>query len=199
MGALKSESYQEPTLSSLAERVITIIFSAATNDKVDIMTTVGLSFTNAGYTPTHIENSMIGISLHIPRGSLHDAELKTWILAMMASSNGNPFPHYWPFVRGIHRSPVNSPHKGQWRGPLVFSFICAWINGWVNNHKASDMRRHRAHHNVTVMGNVKLGCQLPEPCQLSLSTEIYVIRLLKQSLLVQRTLIWGTPQTEQFL
>ena len=35
------------------------------------------------------------------------------------------FPRYWPFVRGIHRSPVNSPHKGQWRGALVFSLICA--------------------------------------------------------------------------
>ena len=23
------------------------------------------------------------------------------------------FPRYWPFVRGIHRSPVNFPHKGQ--------------------------------------------------------------------------------------
>ena len=23
------------------------------------------------------------------------------------------FPRNWPFVRGIHRSPVNSPHKGQ--------------------------------------------------------------------------------------
>ena len=23
------------------------------------------------------------------------------------------FPRYWPFVGGIHRSPVNSPHKGQ--------------------------------------------------------------------------------------
>ena len=23
------------------------------------------------------------------------------------------FPRYWPFVRGIHRSPVNSPHKGR--------------------------------------------------------------------------------------
>ena len=43
------------------------------------------------------------------------------------------FPRYWPFVWGIHRSAVNSPHKGQWRGPLMFSFICAWINGWVNN------------------------------------------------------------------
>ena len=31
---------------------------------------------------------------------------------------------YWPFVRGIHRSPVNSTHKGQWRGALMFSLIC---------------------------------------------------------------------------
>ena len=26
------------------------------------------------------------------------------------------FPRYWPFVRGTHRSLVNSPHKGQWHG-----------------------------------------------------------------------------------
>ena len=34
------------------------------------------------------------------------------------------FSRYWPFVRGIHRSPVNSPHKGQWNGALMFSLIC---------------------------------------------------------------------------
>ena len=33
------------------------------------------------------------------------------------------FPCYWPFVWGIHKSPVNSPHKGQWRGALMFSLI----------------------------------------------------------------------------
>ena len=43
------------------------------------------------------------------------------------------FPRYWPFVRGIHRSPVVSPHKDQWRGALMVSLICAWTNGWVNN------------------------------------------------------------------
>ena len=37
------------------------------------------------------------------------------------------FPCYWPFVRGIRRSPVNSPHKGQWRGALIFPLICSWI------------------------------------------------------------------------
>ena len=61
------------------------------------------------------------------------------------------FPRYWPFVRGIHRSPVNSPHKGQWRGGLIFSLICVWINGWVNNREAGDLRCYRAHYDVTVM------------------------------------------------
>ena len=61
------------------------------------------------------------------------------------------FPRHWPFVRGIHRSPVNSPHKGQWHGALMFSLICAWINGWVNNREAGDLRRHRAHYGVIVM------------------------------------------------
>ena len=60
------------------------------------------------------------------------------------------FPSYWPFVRGIHRSPVNSPHKGQWRVALMFSLIFIWINGWVNNREAGDLRRHRAHYDVIV-------------------------------------------------
>ena len=61
------------------------------------------------------------------------------------------FPRYWLFVRGIHRSPVNSPQKGQWRGALMFSLICVWINGWVNNCEAGDLRRYLAHYDVTVM------------------------------------------------
>ena len=61
------------------------------------------------------------------------------------------FPRYWPFVRGIHRLPVNFPHKGQWRGALMFCLICAWFNGWVNNGEAGDLRRHRVHYDVTVM------------------------------------------------
>ena len=60
------------------------------------------------------------------------------------------FPRYWPFVRGIHRSPVDSPHKGQWRGALMFYLICAWISGWVNDREAGDFRRHRAHYDVIV-------------------------------------------------
>ena len=70
------------------------------------------------------------------------------------------FPLYWSFVRGIHRSPVNSPHKGQWCGALLLSLICAWINGWVNNQEAGALRRHRAHYDVIVI------------CILTLSTSI---------------------------
>ena len=58
------------------------------------------------------------------------------------------FLRNWPFVPGIHRSPVNSPHKGQWRGTLSFSFKCAWINGWVNNREAGGLRRYRADYDV---------------------------------------------------
>ena len=60
------------------------------------------------------------------------------------------FPLYWPFVMGIHRSPVDSPHKGQWRGPLIFSLICAWTNSWANNRDAGHLRRHCAQYDVTV-------------------------------------------------
>ena len=61
------------------------------------------------------------------------------------------FPRNWPFVRGIHRSPVNFPHKGQWRRALMFSLICVWINDWVNNRGAGDLRRYRSHYDVIVM------------------------------------------------
>ena len=61
------------------------------------------------------------------------------------------FLRYCPFVRGIHRSQLNSPHKGQWGGALMFSLIYAWINVWVNNREAGDLRRHRAHYDVILM------------------------------------------------
>ena len=76
-------------------------------------------------------------------------------LFSMTSSNGNMFrvPGFCagnsPVTAG--NTPVNSPHTDQWRGALVFSFICAWTNGWVNNQDAANLRRHRAHYDVTLM------------------------------------------------
>ena len=64
----------------------------------------------------------------------------------MTSSNGNIF-----CIAGhLCRSLVNSPHEGQWRRALIFSLICALINGCVNNREAGDLRRHQAHYDITV-------------------------------------------------
>ena len=73
---------------------------------------------------------------------------KTWWRHQMEN-----FLRYWPFVRGIHWWPVDSPLKGQWRGALMFSLICAWTNGWANNRDAGELRRDRFYHDVTVMMN----------------------------------------------
>ena len=74
------------------------------------------------------------------RNSIHDDVIK-W----------KHFPRNWPFMRGIHRSPVNSPHKGQWRGALMFTLIWARINGWINTREAGDLSRNRGHYDVIVM------------------------------------------------
>ena len=55
---------------------------------------------------------------------------------------------------GVHRWPVDIPHKSQWRGALLFSLICTWTNCWVNTRDASDLRRHWAHYDVTVMNSL---------------------------------------------
>ena len=57
-------------------------------------------------------------------------------------------PRYWLFVRE-HPTPTPNPHKGQWRGALVFSLICTWTNGWANSR--GNLRRHRPHYYVTAM------------------------------------------------
>ena len=46
-------------------------------------------------------------------------------------------------------------YNGQWRGALMLSLICAWINGWVNNSEAGDLRWHRAHLYATVISNAQ--------------------------------------------
>ena len=93
--------------------------------------------------------------------------LMTWYavsISMMTSPNGEKNPRYWPFVQGIHRSPVNSPHKVQWRGALMLSLICAWINGWVNNRQACDLRSHRGHYDITVLPVISLPSSVGPVC-----------------------------------
>ena len=79
----------------------------------------------------------------------HHGEI--WCYICIHSDLIQTISYYWSFVRGIHRSLVNSPHKDQWCGALMFSLIWAWTSGWVNNRDAGDLRRYRANYDVTVM------------------------------------------------
>ena len=77
-------------------------------------------------------------------------------IIMMTSSNGNFFCVTGPLCReftGHQRIPLK---KATYAELLMFSLICDWINGWVNNRKAGDLRRHRAHYDVTVMMGIWL-------------------------------------------
>ena len=69
---------------------------------------------------------------------------------MMTSSNENIFRVTGPLC-GEFTGPGDSPHKGQWRGAFMFTLICVWISGWVNNHEAGDLRRYRVHYDAIVM------------------------------------------------
>ena len=64
---------------------------------------------------------------------------------------------YWPFVRGIHRSLVNSPHKGQRCGALMFSLVCVWLNGGKSIVRLVILRRSCAHYDVIVMISIQLN------------------------------------------
>ena len=67
--------------------------------------------------------------------------------SMMTSSNGNIFRFTGPLYGEFTSHRWIPPHNGT----LMFSLICAWTNGWVNNQDAGDLRRHRDHYDVTVM------------------------------------------------
>ena len=62
--------------------------------------------------------------------------------ALLAICAGNsPVPGEFPTQRPVTRS-------------FDVFFIYARINGWVNNGKADELRRHRAHYDVIVMINL---------------------------------------------
>ena len=85
-----------------------------------------------------------------PQGHVHII-LEAAALDMMTSSNGNIFRVTGHLCGEFTGHRWISQHKGQWCGALMFSLICAWINGWANNGEVADMRRHRAHYEVIVI------------------------------------------------
>ena len=103
------------------------------------------------------------------------------------------FPRNWPFVREIHRSPVNFPHKGQWRGALMFSLIYVWINDWVNNREAGDLRRQHGHYDVIVM-----GCRCFYFHGLILPTWMHLIRSMDKYSHIQKRVWWNYSSIPKF-
>ena len=63
------------------------------------------------------------------------------IVFMMTSSNGKIFRVTGPLTK-------DKWPKDKWRVGLMFSLVNAWINGWVNNREAGDLRRHHAHYDA---------------------------------------------------
>ena len=72
----------------------------------------------------------------------HEMEIFTALLALCVGNSlvTGEFPAQRPVMRSFD-----------------VSLICVWINGWVSNHKAGNLRRHRAHYDVTVMQQDKLN------------------------------------------
>ena len=133
--------------------IVTMPFYKSDNSDISKLRIIGYLWGNSTgdhWTPSQSASNIVTSSYMaccLSTAMFHDDVIK-W----------KHFPRNWPFVRGIHRSPVNSPHKGQWRGALMFSLICAWLNDWVNNGEAGDLRRHRAHYDVAIMFCCSLWC-----------------------------------------
>ena len=69
-----------------------------------------------------------------------------WFSVLLAICAGNsPVTGEFPAQRPVTRSFD------------VFTSMCSWINRWLNNDEAGDLRRHRAHYDVTVMCLVANG------------------------------------------
>ena len=75
-------------------------------------------------------------SKHIDSWRRHQMETFSALLALCAGNSlvTGEIPAKWPVTRS-----------------LDVSVICAWINGWVNDREAGDLRHHRAHYNVTLI------------------------------------------------
>ena len=68
-----------------------------------------------------------------------------WLKYMMTSSNGNILRITGSEFTGHRWIPRTKASDAE------LCFLCVWINGWVNNREAGDLKRHRAHYDISVM------------------------------------------------
>ena len=85
------------------------------------MYTVPRHYNTVGF----LRNSNNRHSKALPWG--RDMEFTLWVETDLCSHHDDVmkwkrFPRYWPFVMGIHRSPVDSPFKGSVTAVLMFFF-----------------------------------------------------------------------------
>ena len=120
---------------------------------------------------------------------------------MIPVSKGQGFP---PFI--VSWSPVNSQHKGQWRGALMFFFIYAWINSWVNKGEADDLRGYRAHYDATVMTvtvmTVSMNQVTTRPCSCFIVEQIIayvrrIVQIMTQATDLEQILYRGNPSRKK--
>ena len=77
--------------------------------------------------------------------------IKPYKTSLMTSSNGNIFRVTGPLCgefTGHRWIPLTkASDEERW----CFLWSAPWINGWVNNREADDLKRHRAHYDVIVV------------------------------------------------
>ena len=103
---------------------------------------------------------------------------------MMTPSNGNIF-------RVTGHLCGESPHKGQWRGALVFSLFFAWINSWISNREVGDLRRHHTQYDVTVMKSIPPPCDYAFRSTLHGTDSFCLYGLLRALGVALRIFVWG--------
>ena len=129
----------------------------------------------------HRNVDVIVASKHVS-DRMHTNKLPTWWRHQMET-----FSALLAFCAGNSPVPGQFPHKGQWRGALMFSLICGWTNGWLNNRETVDLRRYRAHYVVTVMytqilrqGTLQIGNDRNiNNCRRIMTTLISILYLMK--------------------
>ena len=117
------------------------------------------------YSWTHIKNRYLGHTRC--NGPQVNTKWPHWWSVIIGSGNGQ----VWENNRWSTYICRHIPHMKLWyrvlfflkvwRGALMFSLICVWINGWVNNREAVDLRRYRGHYDVIVMQDFKNPATFP--------------------------------------
>ena len=87
--------------------------------------------------------------------------------------------------RGIHRWPVNSPHKGQWRGALMFSLICA-LNKRLSKQSWGWWFETPS-------------CSLWRQCNVMHPKDVLVGLSRTEKVLINNRLLWWSLQHENFV